>query len=271
MCFTPEAESNLAVLIKEPAHLTTYPVTNSGCFAEGLPYSTEANVLGPNEALFKMAIHALLNQQDVVRAVDVGGMLGCSFVRIAREFPQEIAAGTLQMIVMNREPDFTIEAGIAEAKRRINIHNNWNEIVRLFTKTSADRKFLHQLSNNGKDCLLARQEDIEILENYYTLVTYMSGVDTIDLPQAIDLIHERLGGLYHHPDHHNVLSAIARVINPATGSIMTTTPINMKIFHEGFAQLTAMGLRLFGQPPGGYWLYGMPKSPMASPAQGGRD
>ncbi len=275
MYSSPEAEPALAVLAKEPAHLaTTYLVTNSGCFAESLPYVTETNRLLPNETRVANAIRALLDHQDVVRAVDVGGMLGYSFVRIASEFPQEVAADRLQMIVTNVEPDFTIAAGIAEAKRRITIQDHWKEIIQLLTQTPGNIELLHSLNSKGKGSLLPRREDIEFLENNHQLVTYISSVDTMQLPQAlamrypphgtIDIIHEKFGGFYHHPDHHNVLSSVAQIINRQTGTIMTTTPIDSILFLEGFDRLVDMGLHYVGQAAGGYWLYGMPKSPMAS-------
>jgi len=247
-------------------------VTNTGCFADVNPSHVESNRLQRNEILVANAIENLLNRQDTVRVLDVGGMLGSSFVRIASTFPQEVASGRLHMIVTNLEPDFTITAGIAEAKRRIAIHDHWNEIVHLLMQTPGNAETLDGLSAKDKRCFMSRWEDIAFLENNHQLVTYVSGVDTMDLPQTLmavdpifqaDIIHERFGGFYHHPDRHNVLSAVARVINPTTGSIMTTTPIDSIIFLEGFERLIAMGICSLGHPSGGYWLYGMPKSPMA--------
>lgn len=258
---TLESELPLLSLIHEPEHLITYSKENSGYFAD-IASPVEPNELQGNEIFMASTIRLLLDRQDVVRALDIGGMLGASFVRIASQFPEEIAQGRLQIIVTNLEPDFTIICGIAEAKRRLFIHTNWDAIVDLWQKDKIQRV---SLQDWGKKLILASMEEITFLENNHHLVTYRSGVDTLQLPETLthkgDIIHERLGGFHHHKNKERVLPALQKVLRPESGIIMTTTEIDSYLFvRDDHQQFERMRLRYLGQLPGEYWLYGRPEA-----------
>lgn len=265
----PEILSNISFiqsLAREGSHLSsTYSIENSGYFADIMHSRVEPHRLQGNEIFASDTISKLLEKQETLTVVDIGGMLGTSFVRIANQFPQEIDSGRLHMIVTNLEPDFTIEKGIAEAKRRYLVQTHWGDIVALWQSSQIPGFSMEFLMKQKNKLLLETPEEIEFLEQNNHRVSYRSGVDTLDLPsvvsEPVDIVHERLGGFHHHKTKWGIMQAVGQIIRPQTGIIMTTTELRYLPDYYGMRK---KGLTFLTQLPAIYHVYGMPEAPISN-------
>lgn len=130
--------------------------------------STEGSFSG-NEIMLKSMLETQLHTSSSdkpVIAVDVGGMYGLSWIKLARHFHTDIEAQKLILYVTNLHFDTT------KAK------NNTTTL-------------------GGQEIQILSDKNIKLWRQFYSLIKFINISTVNDLPSNIDLIHEEKSVSYH--------------------------------------------------------------------------
>lgn len=218
-----------------PEKLSTAYGFSSGYFgdiphkeiAEGSPELTFP------EQIAARAIDYYLTKYPRVVMVDLGAMLGFSMTVLGKYFDQEVRDGRLVLAATNREK-FTIEKGIAEAQRRLNLNTQYQELVdapRAYLDSDdwEDYRFLQLMLSP----ILQTQAEIDFLADNHHRVRYLDGVKTDGLPRRLNreygigqvhLVHENYGGIENADSKYRAIRTVGNLLAP-DGILLSSTQI----------------------------------------------
>ncbi|OGG08451.1 hypothetical protein A2154_04730 [Candidatus Gottesmanbacteria bacterium RBG_16_43_7] len=246
---TPPRLATYAALVQNyrdryPSVLSTcYTHFNSGIFAGDCHAELEYGrpQLNLIEKYLSCHINQLLSIRPKVRVIDIGAMLGMSLCIIGSIFPKEIKCGQLELYATNYEDDFTIEKGIAEAKRRnkFDIRTCFAELEQAAGMYRNDKKAhgsIQSLTEFVRPILTPAET--EYLEENHFRLRYINPVATTALPdifgpEIFDGIHEFYGGIHRYmvdpklaDEERAVIRAVVSLLNRDHGFLISHEDIS---------------------------------------------
>jgi hypothetical protein len=211
------------------SEIITWTHFNNGVFGGGTHAELELGTISeiefnPIERFTIRALARYLERGQPVKLLDLGGLYSLSLVAIGKFFDGHSTSGDLRLISTSLENNFTIENALSDAKRRLDNIHEYLELIKIDpNKLSTDKRYQHALALSHSQPILNRGELAFLQENHHR-VTYVSGVDTLHLPDIvektfgkqsrIDIIHEHYGGLEHHEKKRHAAQAVINSLSP---------------------------------------------------------